>query len=159
VVGAINMTELSGDAPRPSDFGTRNHAASLLALAGHRLEGVTNLEGEALMALLISCIITVISFAGLSVGIFAAPVAAQSTSTSILCEEGCLLPPAGLIGWWPGDGNAKDIQLGNDGTLETGATFSAGLVGRAFLSTATMPISTCQTRRPCTRFSQRSLWA
>src|ERR1700734_2651895 len=91
-----------------------------------------NLEGEASMARLITCMITMITLASLSVGIFAAPVAVPSTFTSIVCEEGCLLPPTGLIGWWPGDGNAKDIQLGNDGTVESGATFSAGLVGRAF---------------------------
>jgi Concanavalin A-like lectin/glucanases superfamily len=84
------------------------------------------------MARLITCIITIIGVAGLSAGVFAAPVAVQSTSTNIVCEEGCLLPPTGLIGWWPGDGNANDIQLGNDGTPEGGATFSAGFVGRAF---------------------------
>ncbi len=37
-----------------------------------------------------------------------------------------------MISWWPGDGNADDIQGDNDGTLLDGATFRAGLVGRAF---------------------------
>ena len=44
----------------------------------------------------------------------------------------CTLPPSGLIGWWPGDGNARDIIGGNDGTLMGGATFAAGKVGQAF---------------------------
>jgi len=44
----------------------------------------------------------------------------------------CLPPPAGLVGWWPGDGNANDIVGSNHGTLQNGATFGAGKVGQAF---------------------------
>lgn len=44
----------------------------------------------------------------------------------------CVAAPSDLIGWWPGDGNANDIQFGNDGTLMNGATFAAGWVKRAF---------------------------
>jgi hypothetical protein len=48
----------------------------------------------------------------------------------------CVQPPAGLISWWPGDGDANDIQDGNDGTLVNGATFAPGFVtsgsGQAF---------------------------
>lgn len=44
----------------------------------------------------------------------------------------CLEPPGGLVSWWPGDGNTDDIQGENHGTLLDGATFAAGLVGRAF---------------------------
>jgi hypothetical protein len=44
----------------------------------------------------------------------------------------CVAPPDGLVSWWPGDGNADDIQNGNDGTLQNGATFAQGLVGQAF---------------------------
>jgi hypothetical protein len=44
----------------------------------------------------------------------------------------CVEPPEGLISWWPGDGNANDIQGVNDGTLLDGATFAVGLVGQAF---------------------------
>jgi len=56
---------------------------------------------------------------------------AQNTPSNTFCE-GCLLPPVGLIGWWPGDGNAIDIQLGNNGTLMNGAGFGAGLIKQAF---------------------------
>jgi len=62
-----------------------------------------------------------------------AVVQAQNpVASSTLCETGCLLPPTGLVGWWPGDGNANDIQLGSNGTLMNGATFAPGLVGQAF---------------------------
>ena len=44
----------------------------------------------------------------------------------------CVEPPAGLVSWWPGDGNVDDIVDGNDGTLQNGATFAAGKVEQAF---------------------------
>ena len=61
-----------------------------------------------------------------------AVVQAQNAVPSTLCETGCLLPPSGLLGWWPGDGNANDIQLGSNGTVMNGASFTPGLVGQAF---------------------------
>ena len=42
-----------------------------------------------------------------------------------------IAPPARMVSWWPGDGNANDIVDGNDGTLN-GANFTAGKVGQAF---------------------------
>lgn len=59
--------------------------------------------------------------------------AQNAVAVSTLCETGCLLPPRGLVGWWPGDGNANDIQLGSNGTVTSGASFAPGLVGQAFL--------------------------
>jgi Concanavalin A-like lectin/glucanases superfamily/PKD domain len=44
----------------------------------------------------------------------------------------CTPPPTDLAGWWPGDGNANDIQGANNGTLMNGATFATGEVGEAF---------------------------
>ena len=44
----------------------------------------------------------------------------------------CLAPPAGMTAWFPGDGNAREIQNARSGTMENGATFAAGLVGQAF---------------------------
>ena len=44
----------------------------------------------------------------------------------------CVQPPAGLVSWWPGEGNANDIVGSNHGTLQNGATFAAGMVGQAF---------------------------
>jgi Concanavalin A-like lectin/glucanases superfamily len=37
-----------------------------------------------------------------------------------------------MVSWWPGDGNANDIQDGNNGTLMNGATFAPGEVDQAF---------------------------
>ena len=45
---------------------------------------------------------------------------------------GPLEPPAGMVSWWPGDGNALDIEDGNDGALSGDATFTGGMVGQAF---------------------------
>ena len=44
----------------------------------------------------------------------------------------CDPPPAGLVNWWPGEGNATDVIGGSNGVVETGATFTAGLVGQCF---------------------------
>jgi hypothetical protein len=44
----------------------------------------------------------------------------------------CLSPPAGLVGWWPGDGNANDIRNINHAELTRGVSFSAGRIGQAF---------------------------
>ena len=32
----------------------------------------------------------------------------------------CVQPLEGLVGWWPGDGNADDMQGGNSGILQAG---------------------------------------
>ena len=45
----------------------------------------------------------------------------------------CQSTPTGLIGWWPGDGNANNVLGTNNGTLQGGATASAaGWVGNGF---------------------------
>ena len=43
----------------------------------------------------------------------------------------CVSPPSGLVSWWPGDGNANDIQDGNNGNLGS-VTFVQGEAGQAF---------------------------
>ena len=44
----------------------------------------------------------------------------------------CVPPPAGLIGWWSGDGNAYDIQGVHNGVPVNGVSFVPGKVGRSF---------------------------
>jgi hypothetical protein len=39
---------------------------------------------------------------------------------------------AGMVGWWPGNGDANDDVGTNDGVLVNGATFGTGPVGSAF---------------------------
>lgn len=51
-----------------------------------------------------------------------------------LPAQNCDPAPAGLIGWWPGDGGANTIAGTNNGILEGGATASTpGIVDTAFL--------------------------
>ena len=40
--------------------------------------------------------------------------------------------PSGIIGWWPGQGNANDVLGVDNGTLGSGVTFATGEVGQAF---------------------------
>jgi uncharacterized repeat protein (TIGR01451 family) len=46
--------------------------------------------------------------------------------------SGCA-PPAGLVSWWPGEGDARDIVGTNHGSLQNGATFAPAVVGQGFL--------------------------
>jgi hypothetical protein len=55
------------------------------------------------------------------------PVAAQPQA-----QVACVTPPAGLVSWWPGEGDAQDIWDSNNGTLVNGAAFGPGMVGQAF---------------------------
>jgi hypothetical protein len=42
-----------------------------------------------------------------------------------------IAPPAGIVSWWSGDGDAANL-VGSPGTLGGGADFTAGMVGQAF---------------------------
>ena len=55
-----------------------------------------------------------------------------SDGSSGVLGNGGLSGPLGLVGWWPGDGNADDRVDGRHGTLVNGAAFSPGVVGDAF---------------------------
>jgi hypothetical protein len=52
-----------------------------------------------------------------------------STATTVLC---CVPTPAGLVGWWPTEGNADDSIGGNNGMLVKGVGFTNGMIDRAF---------------------------
>jgi hypothetical protein len=56
---------------------------------------------------------------------YVAPIVAKGSPS-------CVAPPSDMVSWWPGDGNAYDIQDGNNGTLINGTTFAAGKVGQGF---------------------------
>jgi hypothetical protein len=53
-------------------------------------------------------------------------------SSQVASLQTCVPPPAGLMSWWPGDGNANDVVGANHGTLQNGVTFSPGMVAQAF---------------------------
>ncbi len=44
----------------------------------------------------------------------------------------CVLPPSGLVSWWPGDENADDIWDTNNGILKNDVTYATGRVDKAF---------------------------
>lgn len=56
--------------------------------------------------------------------------------TQTVTVVSCVPPPSGMVGWWPGDGNASDLAGSNPGSLIGGATYTAGEVGPAFNFTA-----------------------
>ena len=45
----------------------------------------------------------------------------------------CVTPPVGLVGWWPGEGNAFDVVGGNNAFQTNGITYAPGEVGEAFV--------------------------
>ena len=46
---------------------------------------------------------------------------------------GCETAAAGMVAWWPGNGDASEVVHGIHGTTHNGAGFGAGEVGEAFL--------------------------
>ena len=44
----------------------------------------------------------------------------------------CTTPPSGIVSWWTGDTDASDRVSSNHGSLQNGASVSAGLVDNAF---------------------------
>ena len=52
--------------------------------------------------------------------------------THVHVNAQCVPPASGLVGWWPGDGDARDLALANTGVIEDGVTFVPGMVGSAF---------------------------
>jgi hypothetical protein len=66
-------------------------------------------------------------------GVSAVLLALGVASLAHNASGSCFPSPAGLVGWWPGDGNANDIVGPDNGTLQGGATPTApGVVGQAF---------------------------
>ena len=74
--------------------------------------------------------VATINNAGLaaSVGIGPTTISAMSSSG----PSGCIVPPPGMVSWWPGDGNTNDLMGGNNGTIAGGVTFVPGEVAQAF---------------------------
>lgn len=56
----------------------------------------------------------------------------QETQSPAVIIPACVLPPFEMVAWYPGDGNALDIQGGNTATLQNGAGFGPGKVAQAF---------------------------
>lgn len=50
----------------------------------------------------------------------------------VFADPLCLPPPPGMIGWWSGDGEARDLANDFHGSLEEGINFASGKVDQAF---------------------------
>ncbi len=68
----------------------------------------------------------------LSVGEIAVIYNANSAGKCVSPPLACQPPPAGLVSWWSGQGNANDLTGANPGTLQNGAGFESGQVATAF---------------------------
>src|SRR5437588_12471002 len=62
----------------------------------------------------------------------AALLFASAALSQKVSAQSCSAPPPGLVAWYAGEGNALDIQGGNNGTLQGGATFVLGRVEQGF---------------------------
>jgi Concanavalin A-like lectin/glucanases superfamily len=51
---------------------------------------------------------------------------------TVATAQTCVPPPEGLVGWWPGNGNANDSIAGDNGQLVGDATFTQAVVGQGF---------------------------
>jgi hypothetical protein len=52
---------------------------------------------------------------------------------SFAAAQACVSPPAGLTGWWPGDGSTEDRIGDRNAVFKDDATFGPGLVDQAFI--------------------------
>jgi len=57
---------------------------------------------------------------------------APSGNAVLVVNTECLSAPAGLVGWWPAEGDARDYFNANDGVLLGDLTISPGETGQAF---------------------------
>ena len=58
-------------------------------------------------------------------------VGAFATGAISATVSSALIPPAGLVGWWTGDGNATDIVGGRNGTFTNAGYYPTGKVAAA----------------------------
>lgn len=64
--------------------------------------------------------------------LFAAGLSGKCTN-GLPAAPACLLPPANLVGWWPGDGHTNNLVAGGDPViLLNGAAIGSGLVKEGF---------------------------
>src|SRR5687768_9110376 len=61
------------------------------------------------------------------------PLSAALAGRSAMAQVGQCAPlPAGLVSWWPGDGDSTDRYGVNHGAPQGGVGFSSGVVGQTF---------------------------
>jgi hypothetical protein len=68
----------------------------------------------------------------LAVPVLLITLAAAAAMSVTPAAAACVTPPPGLISWWPGDGDASDVQGAYPGIVNGVVTFVPGQVGQAF---------------------------
>jgi len=83
--------------------------------------------------------VATVSNAGLATGFNSGSTAITATLGSVsggttltVSQPQCTAPPAGLTGWWTGDGDTVDIAGSNSGMLQNGAGYGPGEVAQGF---------------------------
>ena len=115
VGGAVTLAGAAMGSPRPTSQWKFN---------GNPLSGATN---SALT-------LTNLSLADSGVYTLVASniVGVSESQPATLSVRGCFAWPAGMVAWWTGDGTTLDIAGTNNGVIQTGASYAAGMVGQAF---------------------------
>src|SRR5437868_6698781 len=72
------------------------------------------------------------SWGGVNTATCGGPTQTMTVTFSGPALPTCATPPSGMISWWPAEGDANDIQDGNDGTFNGTPAYSSGKVGQAF---------------------------
>src|SRR4029077_12021365 len=60
-------------------------------------------------------------------------LSSNAVLTVLVPQTSCTTPPAGLVSWWRGEGNALDQAGTNNGTLVGNTTYGADEVGQGFV--------------------------
>ena len=56
----------------------------------------------------------------------------EASAVAQLTVQHCVETPAGLVAWWPADGNGLEFTGNHDGEVWSGVTFPGGVAGQAF---------------------------
>jgi hypothetical protein len=90
-----------------------------------RRTGVRPARGRVTIVVALACGV----LAAVGLGASAAAIEPGATAGSVACAG----PAAGRVSCWAAEGNANDSIGSNHGVLQNGTTFTAGVVGSAFL--------------------------
>jgi uncharacterized repeat protein (TIGR01451 family) len=56
----------------------------------------------------------------------------HTVSLTVSSAATCVTPPSGLVGWWPGETDGRDLTGANPATLQGNVTFVPAMVGQGF---------------------------
>ena len=114
-----------------ADAYTVSEGGTLAILAPGALSNDTHADGDTLTAALV----TGVSHGALTLsgdGSFNYTHDGTETTQDSFAYRVGVKTEAGLVSWWPGDGNTNDIVGATHGTLMGDAAFAPGVVGQGF---------------------------